>query len=104
MNKRRNIKKLFTDYKGNYEPIEIDWGIEVGKEKIIKERSTMVLKYDNQAERYNDFHCGEHFKIKVNDKFIEVRIEKNDKGWYLIDENNFIKYCKVLEGCEIELV
>ncbi len=25
-NKRKNIKELFADYKGDYEPTEIDWG------------------------------------------------------------------------------
>ena len=29
----------------------------------------MVLKYNKETERYNDFHCGECFKIKVNDNF-----------------------------------
>ena len=24
--KRKNIKELFADYKGEYEPIKIDWG------------------------------------------------------------------------------
>lgn len=34
----------------------------------------MILKYDNETERYNYLHCGESLKIKVNDKFIDVRI------------------------------
>ena len=31
-NKRKNIKELFADYKGEYEPTEIDWGNPEGKE------------------------------------------------------------------------
>ena len=31
-NKRKNIKELFADYKGDYEPTEIDWGNLEGKE------------------------------------------------------------------------
>ena len=30
--KRKNIKELFKDYKGKYEPTEIDWGEPVGDE------------------------------------------------------------------------
>lgn len=30
--KRKNIKDLFKDFKGKYEPIEIDWGEKKGKE------------------------------------------------------------------------
>ena len=30
--KRKNIKELFKDYKGDYEPIEIDWGETKGGE------------------------------------------------------------------------
>ena len=30
--KRKNIKELFADYKGEYEPIKIDWGEPEGKE------------------------------------------------------------------------
>ncbi len=29
---RKNIKELFKDYKGEYEPSEIDWGEPEGKE------------------------------------------------------------------------
>ena len=29
---RKNIKELFKDYKGKYEPSEIDWGEPVGDE------------------------------------------------------------------------
>lgn len=29
---RKNIKELFKDYKGKYEPTEIDWGEPVGDE------------------------------------------------------------------------
>lgn len=62
----------------------------------------MVLKYDEETERYNDFHCGESFKIKVNGKWKVVRIEINAKdNWYLIDEDGFTCNCKRLEGCEI---
>lgn len=61
----------------------------------------MVLKYNEETERYNDFHCGECFKIKVNSKWKNVRIEK-DSSWYLIDEDGFRCSCKQLEGCEIE--
>ena len=31
-NKRENIKELFADYKGEYEPSEIDWGEPEGEE------------------------------------------------------------------------
>ena len=31
-NKRKNIKELFEDYKGDYEPIDIDWGKPKGAE------------------------------------------------------------------------
>lgn len=31
-NKRENIKELFADYKGEYEPTEIDWGESEGEE------------------------------------------------------------------------
>ena len=30
--KRKNIKELFADYEGEYEPIEIEWGEEKGEE------------------------------------------------------------------------
>ena len=30
--KRKNIKELFADYKGNYKPSEIDWGTLEGEE------------------------------------------------------------------------
>ena len=30
--KRKNIKELFEGYKGDYEPIEIDWGEAKGEE------------------------------------------------------------------------
>lgn len=63
----------------------------------------MVLKYNEETERYNDFHCGECFKIKVNEKWKSVRIEMNtNNNWYLIDEDGFRCSCKQLEGCEIE--
>ena len=28
--KRKNIKELFADYQGNYEPIDVDWEIQKG--------------------------------------------------------------------------
>lgn len=31
-NKRKNIKELFKDYKGDYTPSEFDWGEPKGKE------------------------------------------------------------------------
>lgn len=62
----------------------------------------MVLEYNEETERYNDLHSGECFKIKVNDKWKDVRIEIG-KGWYLIDQDGFTCSCKQLEGCEIEL-
>ncbi len=31
-NSRKNIKELFADFKGDYKPIDIDWGKPVGKE------------------------------------------------------------------------
>jgi hypothetical protein len=30
--KRKNIKELFADYKGDYKPINIDWGEPKGEE------------------------------------------------------------------------
>ena len=30
--KRKNIKELFADYQGNYEPIDVDWGNSEGNE------------------------------------------------------------------------
>ena len=30
--KRKNIKELFEDYKGDYKPIEVDWGDPEGEE------------------------------------------------------------------------
>ena len=66
----------------------------------------MVLKYNEETERYNDLHCGESIRIKVNGKVIEVRIELTGNceknNWYFIDENGFTKRCHILEGCEIE--
>ncbi len=61
----------------------------------------MTLKYNEETERYNDFHCGEVFKIKVNDKWKTVRIEMGN-NWYVIDEDRFRCSCKELEGCEIQ--
>lgn len=62
----------------------------------------MTLKYNEEVERYNNFNCGETFKIKIDDKYITVRIELDAKGWYLIDEYGFTKRCKSLEGLEIQ--
>ncbi|MCI8761087.1 MAG: AbrB/MazE/SpoVT family DNA-binding domain-containing protein [Clostridia bacterium] len=31
-NNRKNIKELFEDFEGKYEPIEMDWGEPVGEE------------------------------------------------------------------------
>lgn len=67
----------------------------------------MVLEYNKETERYNDLHCGESIKIKIEGKWVEVRIELNGfpakrEGWYFIDENGFDKKCYTLEGCEIE--
>lgn len=63
----------------------------------------MVLKYNEETERYNDLHCGRYLKIKVNGKWKDVRIEK-DTNWYVIDEDNFRCSCKRLEGSEIEIL
>ncbi len=30
--KRKNIKELFKNYKGDYEPIDVDWGNPEGRE------------------------------------------------------------------------
>ena len=30
--KRKNIKELFENYEGEYEPVQIDWGNPVGEE------------------------------------------------------------------------
>ena len=62
----------------------------------------MKLTYSEEADRYNDFNCGECFKIKINDKWKNVRIEMGAKGWYMIDEDNFTALCKNFEGYEIE--
>lgn len=62
----------------------------------------MKLIYNEEADRYNDFHCGECFKIKVNNKWKNVRIEYSTR-WYLIDEDNFTCSCKALEGADIEV-
>lgn len=62
----------------------------------------MILRYNEETERYNNFHCGEVFKIKVNDKWKVVRIELDGKGWYVLDEDNKRFSCKELEGCEIQ--
>lgn len=61
----------------------------------------MKLEYNEATERYNDLHCGEMFKIKVNDKWKTVRIEMGN-NWYVIDEDGFRCSCKELEGCEIQ--
>ena len=61
----------------------------------------MKLTYNEETERYNNFSCGESFKIKVNGKWKIVRIELGN-NWYLIDEDGFRCSCKALEGCEIE--
>lgn len=62
----------------------------------------MTLQYNEQTERYNEFNSGECFKVKVNNKWKEVRIEIGAKGWYLIDEDGFTSSCKRLEGAEIQ--
>lgn len=62
----------------------------------------MILTYNEETERYNNFSCGNLFKIKINNKWITVRIELSSKGWYLIDEYGFTCYCKKLEGSEIQ--
>lgn len=66
----------------------------------------MVLKYDDETERFSDLHCGEMIYLKVNDKFIEVRIELSGickkENWYFIDENGFTSKCIKHEGCEIK--
>lgn len=61
----------------------------------------MVLKYNEETERYNDFHCGESFKVKVNGKWKVVRIELGS-SWYVIDEDGFTCRCDKLEGAEIQ--
>lgn len=67
----------------------------------------MKLEYNEETERYNDLHCGESIKIKIDDKWAEVRIELSGfpakkEGWYFIDEIGFTKKCHLLEGCEIQ--
>lgn len=61
----------------------------------------MLLKYDEETERYNDFQCGECFRVKVNGKWKNVRIEIGN-DWYVIDEDGFTCSCKELEGLEIK--
>lgn len=64
------------------------------------------LRYDEETDRYNDLHCGECFKLKVNGKIKNVRIEMSvNNNWYVIDEDGFTCQCKALEskGAEIEL-
>ena len=73
---------------------------------LLEERGVRmeILRYNEETDRYNDLHCGNRFKIKVNDKWKNVRIEMNTNDkWYLIDEDGFICYCSKLEGAEIEL-
>ena len=62
----------------------------------------MVLKYNKDTERYNEFHCGDAFKIKIEGEWKEIRIELNAKGWYMIDNEGGCYYCKDLEGAEIQ--
>lgn len=66
----------------------------------------MKLEYNKETERYNDLHCGESLKIKIEDKWVMVRIELTGtcekENWYFIDDNGFTKKCIALEGCEIE--
>lgn len=62
----------------------------------------MLFKYNEETDRYNDLHCGHCFKIKVNGKWKDVRIEKGN-NWYVIDEDGFFCYCSRLEGAEIEI-
>ncbi len=59
------------------------------------------LRYNEKLEKYNNFSCGDCFKIKINSKWKTVRIELNSKGWYLIDEDGFISNCKKFENFEI---
>lgn len=47
-------------------------------------------------------HCGECFKIKLENEWKTVRIEIDRNGWYLIDENSNRINCKDVEGIEIE--
>lgn len=68
----------------------------------------MRLEYNKETERYNDLHCGASLKIKIEDKWVNVRIELSGfparrEGWYFIDENDFTKKCHTLEGYEIEI-
>lgn len=64
----------------------------------------MTLQYNKENDRYNNFNCGDCFKIKIKDKWTWVRIEQNGNNqWYLIDENDFTCICSRLEGSEIKL-
>jgi len=60
-----------------------------------------VFQYDDETERYNGFHCGDCFRIKVNGKWKDVRIEKGDY-YYVIDEDGFVCGCNKLVGMEIQ--
>lgn len=62
----------------------------------------LVLRYNNETERFNNFHCGEVFEIKINNKWKTVRIEVGSNGWYLIDEDGFTCDCNKFEGYEIK--
>lgn len=62
----------------------------------------MILKYDEETDRYNGLHCGQGLKLKSNGKWHELRIEKA-KEWYVIDQDGNTCPCKKLEGCEIEI-
>ncbi len=61
----------------------------------------MKLEYNKDTDRYNDFHCGEVFKIKINNTWKTVRIEKNN-NWYVIDNDGITFNCQELEGNEIQ--
>ncbi len=62
----------------------------------------MLLVYNEETQRYNNLHCGECFKIKLENEWKTVRIEIDRNGWYLIDENSNRINCKDVEGIEIE--
>lgn len=70
---------------------------------------TNRLEYNQETQRYNNLHCGQPLKIKIEGNWIKVRIELSGfpasrDGWYFIDEKNgFTKKCIELENCEIDL-
>lgn len=67
-----------------------------------------VLRYDTYNDRYNHFRGGEELKIKINDTWLQVRIEHTSNnginGWQLVFADVFTCKCSELEGYKIKPV